>query len=305
MSDRYNFDGERPVATPKQSAAVILVREPTEPAESSQESSTVVRNQANEAGELEVFLLRRSKRAGFMASAFVFPGGIEEPEDNGDLRVTAARELFEEAGILLAKQPIDETKRLAMRARVAAGEIVQTVLEQNGVDFNVGALSYFSHWLTPSAEKRRYSAQFFVAQIPAGQVPQFDNVETVQQTWVTPTDALSKARELRLPPPQLRTFSDMQSVAGSWDALVEDAERRSRCKTIFLPRFAPLPSDAGDGPAFALLLPWDRDYDALGIGEGIPIASDHSLATGPSRFVLEDETWKNINAPSSSEAEST
>src|SRR5215467_10074102 len=49
----------------------------------------------------EVFLLRRHKRASFMASAFVFPGGAAEPGE--DARTAAARELFEEAGILLAR----------------------------------------------------------------------------------------------------------------------------------------------------------------------------------------------------------
>ena len=64
--------------TPRDAATVILLR----PA----------------ATGFEVFLLRRRKNASFMGGAFVFPGGAADPEDGGDLRVTAARELFEEAG---------------------------------------------------------------------------------------------------------------------------------------------------------------------------------------------------------------
>jgi 8-oxo-dGTP pyrophosphatase MutT (NUDIX family) len=37
-----------------------------------------------------------------MSGAFVFPGGAADPGET-DPRVTAARELFEEAGVLLAK----------------------------------------------------------------------------------------------------------------------------------------------------------------------------------------------------------
>jgi 8-oxo-dGTP pyrophosphatase MutT (NUDIX family) len=52
-------------------------------------------------GGFEVFLLRRRKGASFMASAYVFPGGATD--DGEDARTAAARELFEEAGVLLAK----------------------------------------------------------------------------------------------------------------------------------------------------------------------------------------------------------
>ncbi len=292
ISDRFQ-PGSGSGVVPRESAAVILARDPANPASG---------------GELEFFLLRRSSRSGFMASAFVFPGGIAEPEDAGDLRITAARELFEEAGILLASpvvdQTLDENTRLAARARVAAGENAQAVLAEHHTHFDVSMLTYFSHWLTPSAEKRRYSAQFFVAKLPRGQHPQFDNVETVDQTWVTAEAAIKQAGKLHLPPPQLRTFYDLLPAAHSWSLLCEEAQRRGNSKTILLPRFAPLGSGAhspdNSQPNFALLLPWDPDYDRLGVGEGISVAPNHPVATGPSRFVLENETWKHIDAPASS-----
>jgi 8-oxo-dGTP pyrophosphatase MutT (NUDIX family) len=81
-------------------------------------------------GPLEVFLLRRHKRSGFMASAFVFPGGIAEPSDTGP-RNTAARELFEEAGILIgaALEPED---REAIRERAVAGGDANALLAEAG-----------------------------------------------------------------------------------------------------------------------------------------------------------------------------
>ena len=81
----------------REAASVILLR-PAEP--------------GTEAG-FEVFLLRRHRQAKFMASAFVFPGGAAEPGE--DARTAAARELFEEAGVLLAHADSRlETKTLEM-----------------------------------------------------------------------------------------------------------------------------------------------------------------------------------------------
>lgn len=248
-------------------------------------------------GELEVFLLRRHRRAKFMASAFVFPGGIAEPGD-ADPRITAARELFEEAGVLLARGPggadIDPETRGEWRRRVAGGADANELLAESGAEFAPDALHYFAHWITPSAEKRRYSARFFLAKLPAGQEPEFDNVETVDQLWATPSQALERARELALPPPQVRTLAEMAPlVAGGWDELVAESRRRAERPAAILPRLAPT------GAGFALLLPWDPEYGARGTGEARAIDPDHPLATGPSRFVLEDGTWKNVHAPGS------
>ena len=108
------------------------------------------------AGPPEVFLVRRHQHASFMAGACVFPGGrVDETDGSADdtwcdgldaarahwpdlepaeaiaYHVAAMRELFEEAGVLLARdasgrfvteQPDDEmTARLTARSSPAAG----------------------------------------------------------------------------------------------------------------------------------------------------------------------------------------
>lgn len=268
-------DARPPKDLPRQAATVILTRE------------------REEQGELETLLLCRHRGSGFMASAFVFPGGIEETGDDGDLRVTAARELFEEGGVLLADRTFPSDERAELRKRVLAGAPAAEVLAGAGAKFDAESLSYFAHWLTPSAEKRRYSAKFFIARMPAGQDAAFDDVETVDQVWVTADEALARAGELKLPPPQVRTFIDMREAARSgWSSLSRLSAARAESPAIILPRFAPLES------GFALLLPWDPDYQRLGTGDAIAIGDDHPLAVGPSRFVLEDKTWKNVAADS-------
>lgn len=105
----------------------------------------------------EVLLLRRSANSTFAPDAYVFPGGAEEPADRGDLRRTAARELFEEA-----------------RVRVDAD-----------------ALLRFSHWITPPGQPRRFDTTFFVAAAPdADAIVTADGRETHDARWIAPSDAL-------------------------------------------------------------------------------------------------------------------
>jgi 8-oxo-dGTP pyrophosphatase MutT (NUDIX family) len=276
------FDPKREPVAPRQAASVILVRgrEPS--------------------GEVEVFLLRRHRKASFMSSAFVFPGGAAEPDET-DLRATAARELFEEAGVLVCEPPVARDRVAEWRARAAAGEALEALLPEAGTALALDRLHYFAHWITPSAESKRFSARFFVAELPAGQTPSFDATETVDEIWVTPREALARAGELRLPPPQVRTFGEMAGAArGGVAALRALAARRAERPHPILPRFAAVP-DAPKG--FCLLLPWDPEYVSRGTGDAIEMAPDHPLAVGPSRFILDDDaTWKNIDAPGSPSA---
>src|SRR5262245_13116607 len=145
-------------------------------------------------GGYEIFLLRRQRKSSFMPSAYVFPGGAAEPTDT-DLRITAARELFEEAGVLIARDAPAAAERAALRARVLDGAT------DHGIGFDAAAFHPWSHWITPSIEPKRFSARFFVAILPDGQEPSFDARETVDQVWVTAAEALVRARELALPPP--------------------------------------------------------------------------------------------------------
>jgi 8-oxo-dGTP pyrophosphatase MutT (NUDIX family) len=218
-------------AEPRASAAVILVR-------------------AAAAGA-EVYLVRRGRGASFMSGAFVFPGGVAEPGE-ADLRLTAARELEEEAGVVV---PAEE-------------------------------LRWFAHWITPSVEPRRYSAQFYLAALPAGQTPAFDNRETVDDVWVTPAAGLAGAEELRLPPPQLRSLLELAPAAERGvDALFALCDARARTPHPILPRACQT------GAGFTLLLPWDPEYESLGTGEKLAMPPGHPLATGPSRFVREGNAW--------------
>lgn len=264
-------------------------REPTPP----RDAASVILLRARADGAAEVFLLRRHRKASFMPTATVFPGGAADPGED-DMRVTAARELFEEAGVLLASAPIDEAQRSAWRAALHEGAQLDALLDPAGVSLDLEGMIPFSHWITPSAEKKRFSARFYVAVLPEGQVPRFDNVETVSEVWLTPTDALAQSRELRLPPPQVRTLAEIQEAAEAGPAAVV-AFARARAPHVrpILPRAAEAP-EAELG--FALLLPWDPDYEVRGLGEGAVFPPDHPHGGGGTRFVLVDGEWQNVSA---------
>jgi 8-oxo-dGTP pyrophosphatase MutT (NUDIX family) len=253
------------------------------------------------AGGFETFLLRRRKGASFMASAFVFPGGAAEADE--DARTTAARELFEEAGILLARDSGEAAETLevpsmsVLRKKILAGANATTTLAQLGIVWTPDVLVPWSHWITPSIEPKRFSARFFVCELPPGQEPHFDDIETVDQRWVTPAAALAASKELALPPPQVRTMWELASLSSVEDVF-KAARARSEEPHPIMPRLATMTT--GSPPC--LLLPWDPEYLEIGTGESTPLTYRPKWASGPSRFVMEDQTWKHVGAPGSTTA---
>lgn len=238
-------------------------------------------------GGLEVFLVRRHRKASFMSNAFVFPGGKIDPDDGGP-EVAAVRELFEEAGVLLCDRPLGVPVQREWRRRLLAGETTfAALLAEEKLAPDATRLHAWARWVTPSFEPRRFDAAFFVAELPPGQVPSFDDQETVEELWVSPADALARQAEgtLRLPPPQVRTFHEL-AAAGTVGDVVALAAQRARQPVAICPR--PL---AGEGGAITLLLPWDPDYaSADGDGEAVP--PDHILATPPSRLTWTGAAWR-------------
>ncbi len=250
----------------------------------------------------EVFLLRRHRQATFMASAFVFPGGATEPGE--DARTAAARELFEEAGVLLAHADTQlETQTLEMpiqaqlRRRILDGADAATAMVAAGLAWSTDVLVPWSHWITPSVEPRRFSARFFTCELPSAQVPRFDEVETVDQVWVRPREALDRAGELKLPPPQIRTMWELSQL-GSVDEVLAAGRARSEEPHPVMPR---LRTPASGAPV-CLLLPWDPEYTDAGSGDALPLTYTPRWAVGPTRFVLEGQTWNYVAAPGSTAA---
>jgi 8-oxo-dGTP pyrophosphatase MutT (NUDIX family) len=253
--------------TPIPAATVILVRPGTD--------------------GLEVFLVRRHRKASFMSNAFVFPGGKIDPDDGGP-EVAAVRELFEEAGVLLCDRALPADEQREWRRRLLAGETsFAKLLADEKLVPDASRLHFWARWVTPSFEPKRFDAHFFVAELPPDQVPSFDDQETVEELWIGPAAALARQAEgtLRLPPPQVRTFHEL-AAARTLGAAVVLADERARAPVPICPK--PLVGQDGN---VTLLLPWDPDYAAAD-GDGEVVPADHVLATPPSRLTWTGAAWR-------------
>jgi 8-oxo-dGTP pyrophosphatase MutT (NUDIX family) len=183
-------------AVPRSAATVILVR-PRAPR------------------GLSVYMIRRSTKSRFMPDIHVFPGGAVDPADRdiavqqriagvaprpaAELTVAALRELFEEAGILIACDARGEAVALgddelaALRAERAAGTAFAELLARHDLRLDARELAYYSNWVTPERERIRFDAHFFLARAPERQSARADAVEVHDGEWLTPADALARA----------------------------------------------------------------------------------------------------------------
>ena len=226
--------------------------EPAEP----RPSSTVILLREERDG-LSVLMLERHGNIAF-PGAHVFPGGIVEPSDTdacgallpsaqewaaageGDRPpeaivywMAAARELFEEVGILLARRHGRPVERLPgaqvadLRRRVLGGEPFGRVLASADLVPATDDLFYFARWITPITNPRRWDTRFLIGRMPAGQEPTVDGTETVSCTWFTPADALAayESGAISLIPPTVRTLDDLARFA-TIDAALEAARGR-------------------------------------------------------------------------------
>lgn len=160
----------------------------------------------------EVFMVRRHHQIDFAGGALVFPGGKVAPEDIhlaqahvpddplGAFRLAAIRELFEEAGFLLAESTTGQTGASAeptdrLRTQlVQAGIDFPAFLERLGMRPTPGALLPFAHWITPEMVPKRFDTHFFLARMSGEAVLSHDGGETVDSLWITPREALTAAQ---------------------------------------------------------------------------------------------------------------
>lgn len=196
-------------------------------------------------------MVRRHERVSF-GSAYVFPGGVLESADAAlrhrctgltadqaarllgadtglDYYTAAIRELFEEAGVLLARDCRDWRALADARRRLNATSLSwQAFLESHDMCMCCDELHYFSYWVTPDALPKRYATRFFLARMPAGQAATHDDLELTDATWIRPADALAAVEqgEMSIHFPTVRT---LRSLAGhaSVDDMICWADRRA------------------------------------------------------------------------------
>jgi 8-oxo-dGTP pyrophosphatase MutT (NUDIX family) len=164
-----------------------------------------------------------------MGGFHVFPGGAVEKHDafvendyvnteeaqlsiNLSHYIAAARELFEEVGIMLGNKkdgsPVQLPKKKVAKYRndLLEGEVpFITVLEQENLYFDPQCLRYFGQIITPEESPIRFDTRFFLAKLPEGQNPEPDQKEIDEAVWIKPEEALAafQNKEMKLAPPTI------------------------------------------------------------------------------------------------------
>ncbi|MFG2048661.1 NUDIX hydrolase [Micromonospora sp. NPDC048935] len=241
---RFRAEGGTP-ATPRVAATVLLLR-PTD-------------------ADFEVYVIRRVAAMTF-GGMYAFPGGGVDRSDSaahldwagppptewaGRLGVTpdaaqavvcaAAREVFEEAGVLLAgPDPATvvgdvsgddwETARQRLEGRELG---FAELLADRQLTLRSDLLLPWSRWITPEFEPRRFDTYFFVALLPAGQRTRDVSGEADHTLWIRPADALARAEagELTMLPPTLVTLAQV-AAAGDLAGVARAAADRDAATPI-------------------------------------------------------------------------
>jgi 8-oxo-dGTP pyrophosphatase MutT (NUDIX family) len=226
----------------------------------------------------EVLMVKRHHQIDFASGALVFPGGKTHAGD-GDpawadhvlgwgaydaeqrgLRIAAIREVFEEAGILLAMRRDGasiggEACPMEVRQAVDAGTTAfLDVVRDLEAQLDLAALTVFARWITPPLTPKRFDTWFYAVSAPAEQLAACDGRETVDAEWIAPAEALrlaeAGARKVIFP-----TRMNLKLLAEASGA--DDAVSRAAARTLVTVqpqilqresgRVLALPPDAGYG----------------------------------------------------------
>lgn len=217
----------------------------------------------------QAYLLRRHLGMAFAAGMTVFPGGGVDARDSAladahwcgpsaewfaerlrcdvplarALVCAAARETFEESGVLLAGPDAEsvvadtsgddwEADRVALIARDLA---FHELLERRRLILRADLLRPWAHWITPEFETKRFDTRFFVAALPAGQRTRDVGGEADQVQWARPADALEAVDrgETAMLPPTATTLHELSEYTAVSDVI---AAADGRVITTFLPK---------------------------------------------------------------------
>jgi endoribonuclease LACTB2 len=244
MSEAVKVQDEgRPVA-PKDAAAVVLVRA------------------GADARDPSVFWARRSERMAFQPGFYAFPGGQRDESDaeveveNAEDRETAtmiacaARELFEELGVLAARgaEGLTKGQLASVSDDMTSGRMsFAELLNHYGLRLDARDFRYAGRWVTPPFSPRRFDTLFFVVECPPKQEPRLLTPEFDRGGWERASEAYARWRrfELMAAPPVTHA---VRTIAGG---LTEDLTerflsvpqaRREQVRRIeFLPGFVCFP----------------------------------------------------------------
>ena len=166
---------------------------------------------------LETFMVVRHHEIDFASGALVFPGGkVDKPDSDPFWQdrapqvgaapehaywIAAARETFEEAGLLLARKrgaaallSQQDTHRIigAYRPRLLNNEgSFADLIRGEDLEIATDLMVHYAHWITPVGVPKRFDTHFLMVAAPADQLGAADGSESVDGLWISPARAIA------------------------------------------------------------------------------------------------------------------
>ncbi|MCA1594282.1 MAG: MBL fold metallo-hydrolase [Acidobacteria bacterium] len=231
-------------ATPKDAAAVILLRPDTD------------------GDDPEIFWARRGEQMAFLGGFYAFPGG---QRDAGDADVTvehatdaelaamiacAARELFEETGVLVARgaESLTKGQLASVHDDLQSGRMsFPELLAHYSLRLDAGDFRFAGRWVTPPFSPRRFDTLFFIVNCPRKQEPRVLTAEFDAGEWTSAREAYTRWQnsDALVAPPVIHALKTL--AGGITDDLIErflsvpQAHREPTRRIEFLPGFVCFP----------------------------------------------------------------
>jgi len=194
----------------KDAAAVILLRQNTNPKNP------------------EVYWVKRSNKLAFLGGFHAFPGGqIDAADSEVEVRnapnpVTAtmisgaARELFEELGVLVAhgSELLTRGQRASLLDDLESGRMSWPgLLQHYDLYLDASDFTFAGRWVTPPFSPRRFDTWFFLVNCPNKQEPNVVPGELLNGEWILTTDAIARwtRGDVTAVPPTLHALKTLAS----------------------------------------------------------------------------------------------
>jgi glyoxylase-like metal-dependent hydrolase (beta-lactamase superfamily II)/8-oxo-dGTP pyrophosphatase MutT (NUDIX family) len=234
-------------AVPKDAAAVVLLRPGTD------------------ANDAELFWARRGERMAFLGGFYAFPGGQRDAADDetevlncddaetGAMISCAARELFEETGVLVARGADSLTKGQLdslLDDLTSARMTFAQMLAHYDLHLDARDFTFVGRWVTPPFSPRRFDTLFFLVNCPRKQQPRVRTAEFDQGDWTSTRESFARWQrsEVLVAPPVLHAIKvlaesstdDQASLVARFLA-VPQARREQVRRIEFTPNFICFP----------------------------------------------------------------
>ncbi|MFY1830532.1 MBL fold metallo-hydrolase [Myxococcus fulvus] len=189
---------------------------------------------------VEVYWVKRGKALAFAGGFYAFPGGKLDAADaqvpvrgatgeEAALRSAAARELFEESGVLVAERAdaLSQERLDALRKALLAGTLGWgELLRAEGLALRSDDFRGAGRWITPPSVPVRFDTHFYLVELPPKARAELWPGELSEGAWIAPEAALARWNDgtALLHPPAVHALQ----VLGSFK---DEADARARLLT--------------------------------------------------------------------------